>query len=401
MRIVLVSNWPRSGRPVSEYAYHLVQGLAEQDEIEEIFVLADTFNGVSEQIESGKVHVLRCWDYNSKLTLFKLIGKVRELKPDLCWFNTTLGSFGASTANLPALLTPIVLQTAGVHTLVTLHNIVELTKMDEIGKTNRLVSLGAKLATWLLAQTPVCVLIPEYTAVLTEKYKARRVYTIPIGTLGKPCATVSVPDNHTLLCFGIFGTHKKLEFLLEAMAQLEKEAPWVRLRIVGGSNSHNPSYLDKLMAAYPLPNVEFVGYIPETEVLREFAQAMAVVMPYTTIGGESATLIQAGMYGKPVLISDLPFFRNRAEDYSLNFFSNDPQSIKEAILRFTTHSKDEILRQGEKNLEAATRYSMADVCRMYFELIQNLYRKEALHRGRERRSHQIRLQDLIESRRKL
>lgn len=135
MRIAMVSSWPRSGKPVCEYGYHLVRSLSLCDEVEEIVVLADTFNGESETIASKKVKIIRCWDYDSLFILPKLVRKIREIKPALCWFNVTLGNFGTSITNLPALSTPLALQILGIPTLVTLHNIVDMTKMDEIGKT--------------------------------------------------------------------------------------------------------------------------------------------------------------------------------------------------------------------------------------------------------------------------
>ena len=392
MRIAMVSNWPRSGRPVSEYAYHLVQGLAEHSQIEEITVLADTFPGATEQVKSGKVRVLRCWDYNSHLTLIKLVGKVRELKPDLCWFNTTLGSFGDSVANFPALLAPLALQEMGIPVLVTLHNLVELTKMDEIGNKGKLTSKGAELATWFLTKVPVCVLLQGYKDVLEKKYKAPRAFLVPIGTLGNPCEEVVIPDNETLICFGIFGTHKKLPNLLDAMRELWEEAPSVRLRIVGGSNSHTPTYLDDLRRQYSgLPNVEFVGYVPEEEVPQQFAMAKALIMPYTTIGGASGTIVQAAMYGKPILVSDLPLFREMGKNYTFHFFDySSVANIKQSILDLVRRPIEELEKEGRRNWATATAAdsTMEAACRAYLEVIEEITQRRSKRIPRRIRSSQ-------------
>lgn len=237
------------------------------------------------------------------------------------------------------------------------------------------------MATWLLSRSPVCVLLPEYEQILRGKYKASRVYTVPIGALGKPCHEVHVPESDVLLCFGIFGTHKKLEMLLKVMEALYTKAPLVKLRIVGGSNSHTPTYLDDLKAKYTLPNVEFVGYVTEEDVPYEFTNAKAVVMPYVTMGGASGTLIQAGIYGKPILVSDLPFFRrSEMQNYALNFFENDPDSIKEAILRLMEQPVQVLISQGQQNRAEAARNSMEDVCRIYLGHIENILKPKKLKR---------------------
>lgn len=377
MHIAMVSNYPPKGRPVSEYCFHLVEALRDLNEVSRITVLADSAQGEPAVETFGKVAVLRCWNFDSYLTLWKLLKTIGSIKPDVCWFNITLGSFGMTATNFPALLAPMILERLGMPTLVTLHNIVDLTDVNEIKfRGGKLAILGARIATWLLCRaTLVCVLLSEYESVLREKYGASNVQVVPLGTLG---LSVDCPNNSRakqLLCFGIFGTHKKLETTLEAMRSLHTEDPTIKLIVVGGSNAHSPDYLRKLQERFgSLPNVEFRGYIPEDRVPDVFRESAAMIMSYRTIGGESATLVQAGMYSMPVLVSDLPLFRRKAEDgYALNFFDvNDPESIRAAILDLLRQDPGTLVRQGRQNFQAATAYPMSEVAQIYVDLIREI-----------------------------
>lgn len=380
MLIAMVSNYPPMGRPVSEYCFYLVEALGNLDEINRITVLADSAAGEPASETFGKVTIRRCWDFDSYLTPWRLLKTIRSIKPDICWFNITLGSFGMSLTNFPALLTPIVLERVmRLPTLVTLHNIIDLTNVKEIGlRGGKLAILGTRIATWSLCQTSlVCVLLQEYEPILRRKYNAKNVQVVPLGILGQPI-NWGASQTKRLLCFGIFGTHKRLETTLEAMRSVYSEDPEIKLSIVGGSNSHSPDYLAKLQHQFgSLPNVDFLGYIPENQFAGVFRDCTAVLMPYMTIGGESATLGQTGMYGKPVLVSDLPLFRQKEQEgYALNFIDiNNPGSIKAAILALFRQDPEGLAEQGRQNFRAATTHPMSEVVQIYAALIQNILNK--------------------------
>jgi len=377
MYIAIVSNYPPAGRPVSEYCFHLVEALRGLGEISRITVLADSARGVPTSETFGKVTIRRCWDFNSYSTLPRLLATIKSIKPDVCWFNITLGSFGMSTANFPVLLAPVLLKRfARLPTIVTLHNIVDLTDVKEINlRGGKLAIFGAKAATWLLCRASlVCVLLPEYESILRGKYGVANVCVVPHGTLGRP---VCYPNGGAkqLLCFGIFGTHKKLEVTLAAMRLVHTQDSEIRLVVVGGSNAHSPDYLVQLQQRLGrLPNVDFIGYVPENCVPKVFAESAAVILPYATIGGESGTLVQAGMYARAILVSDLPFFRRKVgAGYYVNFFDpRDPVSISTAILDLLHEGPEVLAEQGLQNFRAATACSMSEVARIYFNLVEQL-----------------------------
>jgi len=375
----MITNYTPSRNPVSEYAYYLAKAVAEDTRVSDLHVLADRLTGQPKNTRIGNITLIRCWDYDSLSIPVEITRAISTISIDYAWFNITLGSFGSSIANLTGLMTPLTLKRYGIRSIVTLHNLVDL-----IGNVKyqggALTLWGARLATKILCCTSlVCVLLPEYEEILRTRYHAKNVVCMPHGTLGEvpPITQVNgkLPSK-TLLSFGIYGTHKRLDTTLEAMKLVWELDPSICLWIAGGSNSHNPDYLSILQAKYGnLPNVRFVGYVEEAKVPDLFAQVDAVILTNQSVGGESGSLVQAGMYGKPVICTDLSLFRRKnQEGYVLDFFDvNNPLSIADAISSLFASDPLRLAEIGTQNREAATKHPMHKVAGMYVEqLIRGL-----------------------------
>jgi glycosyltransferase involved in cell wall biosynthesis len=160
------------------------------------------------------------------------------------------------------------------------------------------------------------------------------------------------------------------------MKLVQKVDPTICLWIAGGSNSHNPDYVSNIQAHYgDMANVKFVGYVEEKKVPEVFAQSSVVILTNQSVGGESGALVQAGMYGKPVICTDLPLFRRKCQEgYALELFDvNDPQSIANAVLSMFKNDKSLLQKLGEQNRVAATSVSMDRVAQMYVDLIESRF----------------------------
>jgi glycosyltransferase involved in cell wall biosynthesis len=309
-----------------------------------------------------------------------IIKAIRATKPDIVWFNITLGNFGHTFANLAGLMTPVILRASGVPVLITLHNMVELIGTNVKFQGGIVTRLGAQLATkMLVASGPVCVLLPQYKEILQKKYHARKVFVMPHGTLGTCNSSEYPKDSKSLLSFGIYGTHKKLEPLLDAMRIVGGIDPSITLRVAGGSNAHSPNYLTDLKLKYGnMCNIRFVGYVPEDGVPALFADNAVVILVNQSTGGESGALTQSGQYARPVLCPDLELFRQKGTSgWNLQFFDpEDPKSIARAILTiFATDSKK---RQsiGMQNQKIAAGVPMSTVAARYIDLILGGFHEE-------------------------
>ena len=375
LRIALVSAYPPSRRPLSEYAWHLVQGLRNNPRVEHVDVLADRWVETPPSSDDC-VTVHRCWSFSGIDQPIVVARAARRLKVDAIWFNLHLTSAGNTRASwFAGLAAPAAARSAGLVTIVTLHNMLGCTDVRYAGpETNRADRLGAHLATSLLAAANVvCVLVPEYAALLQSQYGLRRVRVMPHGTLGSPVASppLDVRGRHPLVAFGHFGSYKRLDDLMEVMADFAASDVDIRLQIAGMDSRHTPGYLARLQQRYrDLANVTFVGYVPEAEV-PAFFRASACVLPYATTTGSSGVAIQSAMYGVPIVASDAPGFRwLERNGMRMTFFEwGRKDSLKETILRVLANPG---LRFGDAchNLAYCRRQSMDVVVDRYLDVIE-------------------------------
>src|SRR5207248_1332127 len=126
--------------------------------------------------------VQRCWRFNSLASGPRLLRALRELKPDVVWFNLVFSSFGDHP--LPAfagLCLPTLTRLAGCYTHVTLHHLMESVDLGDakIAHAGLYRAAGAVATRMLLMANGVSVLLPAYRKTLMEKYRASNVHFRP------------------------------------------------------------------------------------------------------------------------------------------------------------------------------------------------------------------------------
>ena len=283
--------------------------------------------------------------------------QARRLNVDAIWFNLHLTSSGnTKLSRLAGVAAPALARCARFVTLVTLHNMLGITDLAETRlNASRLDVWGAHLATRLLgAASMVCVPRPEYADLLRGRYGLHRVRHIPLGTPGTPMTTPPTARRHGLLAFGHFGSSKRLEHLIEAVAELSERRTDVHLRIGGTSSRYTPQYLEDLRRLHEGRGyVTFLGYVPEAEVPALFQSSAISVLPYGTVTGMSSVAIQSAMYGIPILASDIPGFRAlEPEGLSLTFFEwRNKESLKQGIERILDAPADTRRQEALRNLQ--------------------------------------------------
>ena len=381
LRIALVCAYPPSRRPLSEYAWHVVQSLRKSPRVERIDVLADRLPNAdclpnAAPASGDRVAVHRCWSFGGIDQPIAVVRMARRLDVDAVWFNLHLTSGGNTRASRFAGLTaPAAARCAGLATIVTLHNMLGFTDVRTAGpETNRLDVLGAHLATSLLSVANVaCVLVPEYADLLKSRYGVRRVCVMPHGTLGSP-AIAPAPDAlgpHSLVAFGHFGSYKRLEPLIDVMADLSATGSAVTLTIAGTDSRHNPGYLARLqMRCRDMRNITFRGYVPESDVPSLF-RASSCVLPYATMTGTSGVAVQSAMYGVPIIASDIPGFRSlERSGMRMTFFEwGSTNSLKAAILRVLASPALRVA-DASQNLAYCRRQTMDVVVDRYLDVIE-------------------------------
>ncbi len=406
MRICLVCTFPPSGRQLNEYAFHIARELRQHDDIE-LTILSDQLtdyefatdeNGrplkIGEQTELPGFNVIRCWKFGSLANPLRLLRAIRNLNPDVVWFNLVFSTF--ATPDMPVaaftgMATPALVRAAGYYTHITLHHILEHVDFAAAGlRHSKLLRIGTELATRaLLCANSVSVLLPGYHNTLLSKYGARNVL---LGTHGTFAAAPTPPTysrrgnpDRRILAIGHWGTYKRLETLIDAFPLVLKKVPNARLVIAGANHHTKAGYWESIRDAQPkhLP-IDFRGYVPEDDIPELFQTTSVLVLPYDSATGSSGPAHQACQFGVPIVSADLPDFRGMAadEEMAIRFYQRgDPRDLAGQLLAILESPMLE-RQMAEHNFAAGIDMTMTSVVNNYLRWFRvNRSRRAILNRG--------------------
>ena len=407
MKICLVATFPPSGRQLNEYAFHVARELRRNPDVE-LTILADELtdyefatdeNGKAlsghQQPEISGFNVIRCWKFGSLLNPVRLLNTIRQLKPDVVWYNLIFSSFATPenpVAAFAGLSAPALTRAMGFFTHITLHHITEHVDFAAAGvQRERLFRLGSDLATKaLLKASSVSVLLPHYRRTLTTKYSARNVL---LGTHGTFASIPSPPDftrrgdpDLRILAIGHWGTYKRLETLMRAFPKVLEKVPNARLIVAGANHHTRAGYWESIRDAQPreLP-IEFRGYVPEEAIPELFQTTSVLVLPYDSATGSSGPAHQACEFGVPIVCADIEDFKEMVagEGMAVRFFAKgDPIDLAEQFIAILK-SPELQSQMAEQNYAAGVEMTMSSVVKGYlrwFELhkYKNAIRKQAV-----------------------
>ncbi|HEY4757826.1 MAG TPA: hypothetical protein VIH43_04655, partial [Chthoniobacterales bacterium] len=91
MKICLVTAFPPSREALNEYGFHIARELQLTPALD-LTILGDDYSGSELELEGFSV--VRCWGFNSLRNPTRLLKTIRELQPDVVWFNLGFASFG-------------------------------------------------------------------------------------------------------------------------------------------------------------------------------------------------------------------------------------------------------------------------------------------------------------------
>jgi len=282
----------------------------------------------------GLTEIDYCWRPDSLQARQAILSRVKQLNPDLIWFNLGVSIFGKSPlSNLAGLLTPMSAM-RGFPTVVTLHELVELADLRTLNAPGGVLApLGARIITRMATQADViCLTMQHYVDWLS--IRGLDCTHIPIGAFHEP-ELLEESGSRELLLFTTLAPYKGVELLIESFTRLRRAHPDLRLTIAGTAHTRFPEYGRELKACFNSAHgVHWLGQVPEEEVKGLFQRAQIVVLPYTASTGSSSVLYQAATWGRPVVASDLNENRKLALEANLQvrfFENNNPQSLCESI----------------------------------------------------------------------
>jgi glycosyltransferase involved in cell wall biosynthesis len=172
---------------------------------------------------------------------------------------------------------------------------------------------------------------------------------------------LSPPDSPTVLLFGRLEQYKGVEVLAEAMPQVWKERPDVRLVVAGTGPAAALVPADARVSLLD-------RYIPEPDVDTLLAHASLVVLPYTQASQSGVGMLATGA-GVPVVVSDLGALPELACDPSFVVEAGNPAALAAAILRHVDDApnmRDAVLQHARSN------YSWDHAARLTTELYSDV-----------------------------
>jgi glycosyltransferase involved in cell wall biosynthesis len=385
MKICLVTAFPPSRRGLNEYGFHIAREL-QRDPLLSLTVLADEIS--ADHPELDEFDVVRCWSFNKLGNATRLLRTIRDLRPDVVWFNLLFSTFGSKPVSAFAgLTTPVLSRTTGHYTHVTLHHLMDNINLKDAGVRFPLLYRGAGyMATrMLLMANSISVLLPAYRRTLMDRYQGGNVHFRAHGILSArpepPRLESRGNPEHRILAFGKWGTYKRLELLIEAFEELIKKMPEARLIIAGGNHPMTPGYVESIAEQQKdNPHIRFTGYVDEEQIPELFRSASVMVMPYSSATGSSGVAHLACEYGVPIISANIPDFREMAEDEGLALLfyeTGDPHSLAERLIELLRDR--ELQREmAEQNFSAALRMTMPQIIRQYLRSFDLHKRAKAL-----------------------
>lgn len=151
------------------------------------------------------------------------------------------------------------------------------------------------------------------------------------------------------LQFGQIRKYKGIDILLDAVALIEPEKRKNMHFTIAGKQFKKLGHMDYEAKIKNLGIGDYVTfcneYVPDEKIPVFFQNADFLLFPYRNIYGSGALLL-AYTYHKPVIVSDIPTFREETDDgkTGLIFESENPKALADAIVKAAECSRDEINR---------------------------------------------------------
>ncbi|TAM69878.1 MAG: glycosyltransferase family 1 protein [Microbacteriaceae bacterium] len=243
--------------------------------------------------------------------------QVNRLHPDVVF--TPMQTMGAAGRRYKLVLT--------VHDLIYYRN---RTPPRDFAWPIRLLWRLYHLAWWpqrlLLNRADAVVTVSQTTRALIREHNLTRrpVHVVsnaadpPTTALAGQAAGRSAPTSHSLVYMGSYMPYKNVETLVRAVALL----PGYRLHLMSHAT---PAEQARLQALAPGTALVFHDGASDAEYHEELAAARALVSA-SLDEGFGIPLVEAMALGTPVVVSDIPIFREIGADAALFF---DPHSVED------------------------------------------------------------------------
>lgn len=387
MHLVIVTPFPPAITGIGQYGYHITRALATSGAFERVTVLAGSQVNGTKPNHLGLTEIDYCWEPGQFNARQAILSRVKRLNPDLVWFNLRVGMFGESPwMSLSGLLTPMFTRWMGYPTVVTFHEMVELSDFHMLkAPGGALAPLGARWVTSIATKADVvCLTMQKHIDWFAKQHPQVDCIHIPLGAYNEP-VLMDEDGNTELLLFNMLAPFKGVDLLLEAFPQLRAEFPRLQLTIAGVEHPRFPGYAQSIRNRFSnMEGVRWLGKIPDEHVTDLFRRAQIIVLPYKASTGASSTLNQAAAYGRAIVASDLNELLALAHEgkFQIEFFKNGNSDSLRNSIRNLLLSPEKRRAQARNNFHAIQRSRIEVTCHRYLQ---------AFNRALEKRKSQKRI----------
>ena len=148
--------------------------------------------------------------------------------------------------------------------------------------------------------------------------------------------------------------HKNIDRLIESLVLYKQdERKEIRLVIVGGNNKMRINTFKKKIELKGLKEVEITGIIPHNDVFKYLKKSRAYISP-TLVESFSIPVFEAYFMDLPLILSDIPIYREFFDQSDIYFNPFKPESIKEKMKFILTNNRKLINEEIDDRIRAMT-----------------------------------------------
>lgn len=294
---------------------------------------------------------------------YKILRKLKELKPDIIHAQGTAPIYGFSASLLSSKY------------LLTVHGIVLKESRTWPGLTGRTKGIiyrsmekrALKHAQQIIAVTP-------YVKKTVEPFCNSYINIIPVGLSDEYFEIENKEKKRRLLFVGGIEPRKGLLSLLKAIKILKDEGCFVDLHIVG--RVRKKEYFEQLNQ-YIIENeleknIKFKGFLSKDELKIEYAECSVFVLP-SKEESQGLVLVEAMAAGKPIVATNVGGIPYVVDEGKNGFIVNygESESIAKSILKLL---EDDTLRLslGENGKKKAMTFALDKIGRQTYSIYKTL-----------------------------
>jgi glycosyltransferase involved in cell wall biosynthesis len=350
MNVGFVSTHPSFSGGVSSYTKNLMNSF-DKDNIN-IILYANRFE--KQRVEK---HIIPCWN-EGYFYAFQIFKHLLKNKLDLVHIQHEFFLFGGLISSLLFPILLILCKILRKPTIVTLHGIIPLSKIDKnfvrenaLSGSPYFLRFGIKLLTMIIIVLSDTIIVHEhiFATILKQNYHCSpgKLHIIPHGIEKKKSKITKTEAKEKLqlfnkviiFFFGYLAPYKGLKTLVDGFKLKVSTNPDWMLIIGGGEHprlKHNISYKRYLTnlkheASSFQSNIIFTGFIPDEKIPLFFSAADIIVFPYTLTMSSSGPFAKALTYEKPILVSNNPLFEEIIPFKEVIFNQGSPSNFGDKL----------------------------------------------------------------------